>query len=155
MYTGKDLKWLRLCMAGAHEFSTCGKRQYMAIIVDRHGHDVGIGYNGGPKNYLHCKDGGCPRLAEGSVPGSVYDNCIAIHAEQNAILHSDYTARRDGGTLYVNGPPCFTCTKLISNSGLKRVVFVEDPSYQGFSQCEAFFDAAEVTLVPVPVGELA
>lgn len=116
---------LRLCVSASVIFSTCGKRQYAAIITDKRNRIVGMGYNGGPSDWTHCKDGGCKRLQEDSAPGSNYDNCIAVHAEQNAFLNS----LADGYTIYVNGPPCYTCAKLIVNSGCKRVVHLKDSNY--------------------------
>lgn len=64
------------CIEGSKIFSTCGKRQYMAVLLDGRNRVVGVGYNGGPARERHCADGGCPRLAEGSPPGSNYDNCF-------------------------------------------------------------------------------
>lgn len=129
----KDRKFMEWAIAGADTFSTCGKRQYMALIVDDNGHLVAMGYNGTPKGTVHCKDGGCPRLQEGSASGSVYSNCTAIHAELNALVHSNYTAYYGKGcTLYVNGPPCWDCGKAIANSGISRVVYLDDPSYEDF-----------------------
>ena len=127
-YTEKDVKWMRWTLAGAKIFSTCGKRQYLAVILDSVGHVVSTGYNGGPPGAPHCIDGGCPRLKANSPSGSSYDNCIAIHAEQNALIRGG-ADRMAGGTLYVNGPPCYSCAKMIANSGISRVVFTRDPDY--------------------------
>lgn len=112
---------------GAEVFSTCAKRKYMAILTDDNNHIVGTGYNGVPRGLTHCEDGGCPRLQEGSPSGSSYDNCYAIHAEQNAFLHSDYSARPT--TLTVNGTPCFTCAKLVANSTVTKLVYIYDSAY--------------------------
>lgn len=98
----------------------------MAVLVDENNHVVGLGYNGGPKAAPHCTDGGCPRAQAGSQPGSSYDNCIAIHAEANAFLHSDYGKAT---SVYINGLPCFSCAKLIVNSGIKKVCVMSDPDY--------------------------
>jgi len=133
----KATKWLRWVREGATIFSTCGKRNYMAVVLDGNGHVLGTGYNGGPKGSKHCVDGGCPRFIEGSANGSSYDNCIAIHAEQNALLHSDYSARQ-GGTLIINGPPCFTCAKLIVNSGVTQLVYLTDDAYAQWPEIEKF-----------------
>lgn len=122
----KDHKWLKFVGNSAALFSTCGKRQYFAVIVDHKGHILGTGYNGGPSGAKHCEDGGCPRFIERTTPFSDYDNCIAVHAEANAILHSDYSARLHGSTLYVNGPPCYSCAKLIMNSGISTLVCYRD-----------------------------
>jgi len=126
--TEKDEKWMIWTLEGAGIFSTCGKRQYMAVIVDWEGHVVSTGYNGGPPDTVHCIDGGCPRLKANSQPGSSYDNCIAIHAEQNALVRAD-AFRCHGGTIYVNGPPCYSCAKMIANSGLSKIGFTMGPDY--------------------------
>ena len=50
----------------------------------------------------------------------VVHNCIAIHAEQNALLQAGRDA--ESATLYVNAFPCKICAKLIINAGIRRVV---------------------------------
>lgn len=63
----------------------------------------------------------CP---EASEPGSPYDNCIAIHAEANALL---YANRSDciGAAMYLTREPCRDCTKLIRGARIKTVVWPE------------------------------
>jgi dCMP deaminase len=136
-----------MCVDHADIFSTCGKKQYSAILVDTNGHVVGIGYNGGPRGFVHCEDGGCPRLAESSEPGSNYDNCIAVHAEQNAFLHSDYSSKPI--EMYVNGPPCFTCAKLIANSTVEKVYYLHDENYYNWEKVRDFLNKANVKTVVV------
>lgn len=143
----KDSQFMQTCFAHANIFSTCGKKKYAAILVDDNGHIVGIGYNGGPKNFLHCEEGGCPRFIQGSKSGSIYDNCIAVHAEQNAFLHSDYSARPV--KLYVNGPPCFTCAKLIANSTVKKVYYMHDEDYADWENIKSFLNDAGVETIEV------
>jgi len=130
----KAAKWLEWAIEGSSIFSTCAKRQYMAVILDRHGHVLGTG-----------SDGGCPRFQQGSAPGSSYDNCVAIHAEQNALLHSDYVQRAEGSVLIVNGPPCFTCAKLMVNGGVEVLVALADDSYEQWPAIAAFLDRSGVT----------
>ena len=153
LLTDKDKKWMKLCEYGAELFSTCGKRQYFACIVDAKGHVLGTGYNGGPAGLRHCVDGGCQRFKEGTPSGSSYDNCIAIHAEANALLHSDYTARMHGGTIYVNGPPCYSCAKLIANSGIKRVVYKADDNYVDWIATRSLFKSLKIEMVRVNASE--
>lgn len=141
----KDLSWMRICFFSAAELSTCAKRQYFSVVLSQDGSVAGVGYNGGPPGMQHCKDGGCPRFQEGSAPGSNYDNCIAIHAEENALIRSS-PERRASGTLYVNGPPCFGCAKKICNSGVHRVVVVDDPSYAAAEQSYDFMERAGLDL---------
>jgi dCMP deaminase len=55
---------------------------------------------------------------------SDYDNCIANHAEVNALLYAD-RSKVEGGTLYITAEPCTGCRKVIANSGVLRVVWPE------------------------------
>ena len=129
MLSDKDIKYMKWSLQGADLFSTCSKAQYLAIILDTHGRVVGTGYNGVPSGMKHCVDGGCPRVVNNVPSGTPYDYgpglCYAIHAEANAILHSDRTARLDG-TIYVGGVPCFGCAKQIASSGLGRLVYLQN-----------------------------
>jgi dCMP deaminase len=131
----------------AEIFSTCAKKKYCAVLVDKLGHIVGVGYNGGPSGYAHCDEGGCPRYLEDSPSGSNYDNCIAIHAEANALIHSDYSSRAID--IYVNGPPCFSCAKLISNSTIKNLYYVKDEHYSNWENVRSFLSQCGINLVEV------
>lgn len=110
------------CISGAELFSTCMKRKFMAIIIDDKGRVAGTGYNGGPPGMIHCEDGGCPRSSL-DTQSPDYDNCISLHAEENALLYSDPRRRH---TIYVNGTPCYGCAKKIAGSGIKRVGYLDD-----------------------------
>lgn len=146
--TPKELKYLRWIVAGAPIFSTCLRRQYMALIIARNGRVIGVGYNGSPPGMRHCVDGACPR-ARGSVAhGSSYSNCIAVHAEANALLWSDQTLR-EGATLIVNGPPCHECGRLIAGSGIARVVHLTDDAYAEWPRVRDLLVAAGVEVVTV------
>jgi dCMP deaminase len=141
-----ETKWLTSCEMLAPLFSTCAKRQYFAVVLSPNKRVVGIGYNGSPPGMEHCVDGACPRLHENSANGSSYDNCIAQHAEQGALLWSD-PALRIGGTLIVNGPPCMGCAKLIASSGIVRLVYKPDTAYKGWHAVEDFLNSAGITCV--------
>lgn len=146
----KEIQYMKLCHSAANIFSTCAKRRYSAILLDDAGHIVGMGYNGGPKGSLHCSDGGCPRLKNNSPNGSVYDDCIAIHAEANALLHSDYSSRPK--KLFVNGPPCFSCAKLIVNSTIDEVCYEPDNNYNDWPKVKSFLQDHGVKLKEVKVA---
>lgn len=145
----KDATWLRACSVLSLLFSTCTRRQYAAIIIAPTGRVVGFGYNGSPPGQPHCTDGACPRAHSAVEHGSPYDagpgRCIAVHAEANALLFSDATARA-GATLYVNGPPCVDCAKLIAASGITRVVHSPDPDYPASTLDELGIERVEITL---------
>lgn len=143
----RDDKWVRATQELAGIFSTCSRRQYAAVVVSPAGRVVGFGYNGSPPGQPHCVDGACPRASSTVPSGSPYDagdgRCIAVHAEANALLFSDATARQ-GATLYVNGPPCPDCAKLIAASGVRRVVHVADDSYPANGLTEMGVEVVEV-----------
>lgn len=152
-----ELKWLEVCEHAGKVFSTCSRRQYFAVVLDTEKRVVGTGYNGSPPGMKHCVDGGCPRgLApsegQGSVGhGSGYGDCIALHSEANALLYSDRTSRL-GGTLIVNGPPCFGCSKLIAGSGLRRVIHAIDDMYADWPKCRSLLESAGITVISVSVN---
>ncbi|MDQ3573652.1 MAG: deaminase [Actinomycetota bacterium] len=102
----------------------CRKRQFGAVIVkDRR--IMSTGYNGSPPGGKSCLAGECPR-AFATDDERHYENCIALHAEQNAIA---WCGRHDslGATLYLNEPrwPCDMCSKLIKAAGILWVVTPE------------------------------
>lgn len=111
--------------------SSCVRAQVGAVIVDPRNRIVATGYNGPPATLASEKHLGTPAVCEFDCPRafgaqvSSYDNCIAIHAEANALLFCD---RRDseGGTIYTTHVPCGDCIKLVANSGLVRIVTLDD-----------------------------
>lgn len=141
-----EQQWLTILPEIAKTFSTCSRRQYAAVILAPNKRVVGFGYNGAPPGLDHCTDGGCPRATANVAHGTPYTGagwCVAQHAEAGALLWSDRTARQ-GGTLIVNGPPCFDCAKLIASSGVTRVVYTPDPAYADWSQIHTFLASAGV-----------
>lgn len=147
MIARHERQWLTALDLIAPLFSTCSRRQYAAVILAPNKRLVGLGYNGAPPGVAHCTDGGCPRARSVVAHGAPYSGagwCIAQHAEAGALLWSDRTARA-GGTLIVNGPPCFDCAKLIASSGLSRVVYTPDPAYRDWPEIAAFLASAGIT----------
>lgn len=100
----------------------CIRAQHGAVIV-RNRRIISTGYNGSPAGGASCLAGECPRglLSKAELPPNHadYSNCIALHAEQNAIAY----AREPGDTIYITGEPCDMCTKLIKAAGIERVVY--------------------------------
>jgi dCMP deaminase len=157
MVSDKDKKFMQWCIDGARIFSTCEKRQYMSIIVDVNGKVESTGYNGAPAGFEHCISG-CPRFVNNVPPDTDYDSgpglCYAIHSEINCLLHSDVSKRRHG-TMYVNGVPCFGCAKTIANSGLDRLVFLNEQSYRvGNPEVWKLFEKTSIELVEIKPEEL-
>jgi dCMP deaminase len=76
------------------------------------------------------------------MSGWGHDNCIAIHAEANAILYSS-PEEREGATIYITGVPCFGCAKLVANSGIAEVV-AEGEVYEGWENVRQFLLSCSV-----------
>jgi dCMP deaminase len=121
--------------------SNCVRRKHGAVIV-KNRRISSTGYNGPPSGHPHCDEGACPRADTESPSGWGYDTCIAIHAEANAILYSS-PVEREGASVYITGVPCFTCAKLIANSGITEVVASGEP-YEGWDDVRAFMLACNV-----------
>jgi dCMP deaminase len=115
--------------------SNCIRRKHGAVIV-KNRRICSTGYNGPPSGHAHCDQGACPRAQEDVRTGWGHDNCIAIHAEANAILYSS-PEERERATVYITGVPCFTCAKLIANSGIAEVVTTGEP-YDDWARVRGF-----------------
>lgn len=111
--------------------STCLRRQYGAVIVN-HDEIIATGYNGAPRGDKDCLYNGICWREENDIPhGAMYEMCISVHAEQNAII-SAARSEMIGGTLYLAGfekgreivgpEPCLICARMIQNAGIKEVI---------------------------------
>ena len=106
--------------------STCMRRQVGAVIV-KDKHIIATGYNGAPRRIMHCEErGGRLRQKLGVPSGERHELCMALHAEQNAIIQAATLAQSiEGGTIYVTHQPCVICAKMIINAGISRIVVKE------------------------------
>lgn len=104
----------------------CTRRRIGAVILDTSNRVVAVGYNGGRPGGPSCLAGACPRGRSDVAPGSSYDTgpgaCIAIHAEQNALLYAGLDGAR-GAVLYCTDEPCGGCERMIQAAGIARVVW--------------------------------
>lgn len=108
----------------------CRRARYGAVIVDRGNRVISTGYNGGPSQGPSCLRGQCLRgllTAEELAHNSAdYSNCVAVHAETNAIAYARSDCR--DGTMYIaeadgnHHSPCDACSKLIIAAGIALVV---------------------------------
>ena len=109
--------------------SNCSRRHVAAVIVKDH-HILSTGYNGTPHGTKNCFEGGCPRCSGRAASGTHLDECLCVHAEQNAICQAAFHgAAVKGATIYVTISPCLTCAKLIVNAGIEEVVYGGDYSF--------------------------
>lgn len=115
-------EWGLLIARAVSARADCSRRRVGAVVLDANHRVVAAGYNGAAPGRRGCLDGGCPRARAFSTPYSPYDNCIANHAEVNALLYAD-RSKTEGGTMYITDAPCFGCRKVLANSGLARAVW--------------------------------
>lgn len=105
--------------------STCMRRQVGAVIV-KDNRILSTGYNGAPKGLRHCAEVGCTRANNNVPSGERHELCRGLHAEQNAIIQAAvFGTAIEGATIYTTLSPCVLCTKMIINSGIKRIVLRE------------------------------
>ena len=110
--------------------SYCTRSKVGAVLV-KDGNVISFGYNGTPAGM----DNSCE---ENNVTKDE-----VIHAEMNAILKAAKSGNAvDGSTLYLSLSPCKNCCKLIIQSGIKRVVYLED--YRDLSPIEFLSKFIEV-----------
>jgi dCMP deaminase len=108
-----DKAYLRIA-AEWSKLSYCKRKQVGAIIV-RDKMIISDGYNGTPSGFENCCEN-----EEGLTQWYV------LHAEANAILKvARSTQTCENATLYITLSPCKECSKLIHQSGIKRVVYKE------------------------------
>jgi dCMP deaminase len=109
-----DKAYLRIAKEWG-QLSYCKRKQVGAIIVkDRM--IISDGYNGTPSGFENCCED--------------EDNLTkwyVLHAEANAILKvARSTQSCENATLYITLSPCKDCSKLIHQSGIKRVVYHQE-----------------------------
>jgi len=139
----KQLKYDKAYLKMALEWgklSYCKRRRVGALIVkDRM--IISDGYNGTPAGFENiCEDD------EG------YTKWYVLHAEANAILKVASSAQScRGATLYITLSPCRECSKLVHQSGIKRVVYIEE--YKDDSGIE-FLKKAHIDVVQIKREDL-
>ena len=94
--------------------------QVGACIVNNDKRIIGIGYNGFPRD---CSDNVFPWGKTDNDPLNTKYPYV-VHAEANCILNS--TASVKDATLYVTLFPCNECAKLIIQSGIRHIVYMND-----------------------------
>lgn len=114
------VSWDEFFMEQAVVFSkraTCNRLK-VGTIVTKDNLQLAEGYNGSISGDAHCEDAGCLLNDQG--------RCIrTVHSEQNSLLNAmKKGVSVTGGTAYVTHFPCETCSKLLIQAGIKRVVYL-------------------------------
>jgi dCMP deaminase len=139
MYNKYDVAYLKMALEWA-KLSYCKRKQVGALIVkDRT--IISDGYNGTPSGFENCCE-----------DENNQTKWYVLHAEANAILKiSRSTQSCEGATLYLTLSPCKECSKLIFQSGIKRVVYIQDYSD---NEGLAFLKDAGVEILKISKQEL-
>ncbi len=105
--------------------STCLRRKVGAVAV-RDKRILTTGYNGAPSNLKHCLEVGCLREQNNIPSGQRHELCRALHAEQNVIIQAAYHGLSIAdSTIYSTTLPCVICAKMLINSGVQRIVYLD------------------------------
>jgi dCMP deaminase len=105
--------------------SSCLRRAVGAVLVkDRR--LLATGYNGVPSGVTHCEVTGCLREKFDIPSGERHELCRGLHAEQNAIIQAAlHGVSTRGAVLYCTNLPCIICAKMLINTGVCRVVYLD------------------------------
>ena len=145
--------------------SYCVRSKVGAVIV-KDGNIISFGYNGMPKSmnnsfedkmYMAFDAGGWIDVdtIEETWPFKdhlgqyrLITKSEVIHAESNAILKAAKNGTPvDDATLYLTLSPCIDCSKLILQSGIKRVVYLNDYHDQkGVSFLKQFIEVKQYVI---------
>ena len=106
-----DIAYLKMAKEWS-KLSYCKRKQVGALIV-KDKMIISDGYNGTPTGFENiCED------------EENYTKWYVLHAEANAILKvASSTQSCKDATLYITMSPCKECSKLIHQSGIKRLVY--------------------------------
>ena len=118
------------------------RRLHVGAIVVKDDRIISIGYNGMPAGW----DNNC----EDEINNELKTKPEVLHAESNAIAKLAKSSESGlGADIFITHAPCMECAKLIYQSGIKRVVSVENdnPKWQdSFQLTREMFAEASVTL---------
>jgi dCMP deaminase len=118
-----DIAYIKMAQIWA-ELSHATRKKVGALIV-KNNTIIADGFNGTPSGFeneceyaVHNDDGSFREYQT---------KWYVLHAESNALAKvAKSTQSSDGATLYITYSPCTDCSKLILQSGIKRVVYSEE-----------------------------
>ncbi len=125
--------------------ATCDRGRSGCVIA-RDRRILVTGYVGSPAGLPHCDEAGHKFKQTIHEDGHITQHCIrTVHAEQNAICQAaKFGIPIDGATLYCRMTPCITCSMLIINCGIVRVVC--EKKYHAAEDSEKLLEEAGVAL---------
>lgn len=112
--TKYDIVYLKMAREWSN-LSYCERKKVGALIV-KNGMIISDGFNGTPSGFDNCCE-----------TDEWTTHWYVIHGEANAILKcAKHGQSCEGSTIYQTHSPCKDCSKLILQSGIKRLVYSED-----------------------------
>ncbi|WVQ71432.1 hypothetical protein IAR50_000969 [Cryptococcus sp. DSM 104548] len=118
---GWDAYFMTLASLASHR-SNCMKRRVGALLV-RSKRILSTGYNGTPRGVRNCNQGGCSRCNGSARGGEALNECLCLHAEENALLEAGRDRIGDDSVIYCNTCPCLRCSVKIVQCGVREVVY--------------------------------
>ena len=104
---------------------TCFRRKVGCILVNESNVALATGVNGVPPKWEHCSESIAHRCRGAESPSGInLDECVANHAEVNALLHCPDVTQI--ATVYTTTSPCVSCVKALLCTGAYRIVFLEE-----------------------------
>ncbi|MDP3990578.1 MAG: cytidine/deoxycytidylate deaminase family protein [archaeon] len=103
--------------------ATCDRGR-TAVVLVKDKIIIATGYVGSPMGMPHCDDVGHQMKKIIHEDERISQHCVRTnHGEVNAIsLAARNGVSTEGATLYCKLEPCYTCAKMLINSGIIRVV---------------------------------
>lgn len=141
-----DERFMQLAETVA-EWSSCFQQnRHVGAVIVKDKRILTTGYNGAPAGLKSCAERGvCLRRERNIASGTMQEVCYAVHAEQNAIIQAAKLGiSLEGSVMYVTHQPCVICTRMIINSGVKKVIYKNGYPDEFALQ---FFSASDVELV--------
>ena len=120
-----DERFMQLAETVA-EWSSCFQQnRHVGAVIVKDKRILTTGYNGAPAGLKSCAERGvCLRRERNIASGTMQEVCYAVHAEQNAIIQAAKLGiSLEGSVMYVTHQPCVICTRMIINSGVKKVIY--------------------------------
>ena len=141
-----DKRFMELAETVA-EWSSCYQQnRHVGAVAVKDKRVLTTGYNGAPAGIESCAERGeCLRRVKNIASGTMQEVCYAVHAEQNAICQAAKLGiSLEGAVMYVTHQPCVICTRMIINSGIKKVIYKNGYPYE-FAQ--ELFRQSDVELI--------
>ena len=120
-----DIRFIEMAEVVGSWSSCYQENRHVGAVVVRDKRILTTGYNGAPSGIMSCAERGeCLRRVRNIASGTMQEVCYAVHAEQNAIIQAAKLGiSLEGAVMYVTHQPCILCTRMIINSGIKKVIY--------------------------------